>query len=109
MRADYQELYDKIRAEDFNPDTLTKKDYAKLLVGAIIIVQQVENKIKGEQKALNAYKIDLIPKLERIVNEADVDDEKRIELASELFEIKPPVETLQENTEPKTEENNSNE
>ena len=88
MRDDYKQLFNKIKADNFNPDNLTKRDYAQLLVGAIIIVKQGENKVEAMQKALDSYRTDLIPKLEKIVNEADVDDEKRIEMAKEFFEIK---------------------
>lgn len=88
MRDDYKQLLNKLKADDFNPDNLTKRDYAQFLVGAIIIVKQGESKIEAMQKALDSYRTDLIPKLEKIVNEADVDDEKRIEMAKEFFEIK---------------------
>lgn len=98
MRDDYKQLYDTLRSTDFNPDTLSKKDYAKLLVGAIIVVKQIENKFEAEKKAISGYKIDVIPKLERIVNEAESDDE-RIALARELFTI---VEEEQKSEEEKT-------
>lgn len=88
MRDDYQKLYDKMRAENFNPESLDKKDYAKLLVGAIIVVQQVENKIAAEQKALQGYKIDVVPKLERLVYEIQ-DDDERMKLSAELFAVQP--------------------
>ena len=82
MRDDYLDLLNKLSEKS----DLTKSDYAKLLVGAIIVVNQLENKIKGEQKALEGYKIDIIPKLDQINNETDV--EKAVQLATELFEIK---------------------
>ena len=82
MRDDYLDLLNKLSEKA----DLTKSDYAKLLVGAIIVVNQLENKIKGEQKALEGYKIDIIPKLDQINNETDV--EKAVQLATELFEIK---------------------
>ena len=82
MRDDYLNLHDKLSETDI----LSKADYARLLVGAIIVVNQIEGKIKAEQKALDGYKLDIIPKLDQINNEPDV--EKVAQLAAELFEIK---------------------
>jgi len=82
MRDDYLNLHDKLQEEV----DLTKADYARLLVGTIIIVNQLEGKIKSEQQALQGYKIDVIPKLDQINNELDPD--KAMQLAAELFEIK---------------------
>lgn len=86
MRDDYAKLYDRLREKDFNPATLDRADYAKFLVGAFIVSQNIENRIKTEKTALNGYKIDLIPKLERIVNEASTDEEAK-NLAKEIFQI----------------------
>ena len=82
MRDDYLNLHDKLS----ETDVLSKADYARLLVGAIIVVNQIEGKIKAEQKALDGYKLDIIPKLDQINNETD--EEKVAQLAAELFEIK---------------------
>lgn len=87
MRDDFAQLYDMMRKEDFNPNTLEKREYAKLLVGAIIVANQLDNKIKAEQKALDGYKIDTIPKLERIVNETNSQEEIQA-LSNELFTVK---------------------
>jgi len=96
MRDDYKQLYDTLRGVDFNPDNLEKKDYAKLLVGAIIVVKQIENKLEAEKKAISGYKIDIIPKLERMVNEVETEEE-RIALARELFTIVEEEKTQEEN------------
>ena len=85
MRADYSELYDKMREPDFDFNTLGKKDFAKILVGAIIVTQNLEQRIANEKKALQGYKIDTIPKLDRIVNETETDEECR-ELINRIFE-----------------------
>jgi len=82
MRNDYLDLRDKLKTED----SLVKADYARLLVGAVIVTNQLDNKIKNEQKALQAYKIDILPKLDQINNETDM--EKALVLANELFEVK---------------------
>lgn len=86
MRDDYAKLHDYLRGDAFDPSTLEKKDFAKLLVGAIIVAQQLENKIEAERKALNGYKVDVIPKLERVVNETNSLEEIQ-KLAEELFSI----------------------
>jgi len=87
MREMYMELHDRMSKEDFDPKTLSKADYARILVGAAIAAQGIENRIKTEQKALEGYKIDTIPKLNRIMDEAKDDDSART-LAEELFTIK---------------------
>lgn len=85
MRDDYATLYDKMRANDFDSTTLTKRDYAKIMVGMIIISQQLEKKIETEQKILQGYKTNTIPKLDRIIN--CTDDEEAIKLAEEIFQV----------------------
>lgn len=84
MRDDYQNLHDKIESDA----ELAKADYARLLVGAIIVANQIDARVKAEQKALRGYKIDIIPKLDQLnqANEADI-----AALAEKLFEIKEEV------------------
>lgn len=86
MRNDYQALYDRISQTDFDTATLKRADYAKLLVGAFVITQNIEDQVKEKQKAIDGYKIDLIPKLDRIVNESNTIEETK-QLAEELFQI----------------------
>ena len=81
MRDDYLNLHDKL----VNGEELNKADFARLLVGAIIITNQLDARIKNEQKALDGYKIDIIPKLDRINN---ADAEEVSSLAEELFKFK---------------------
>lgn len=81
MRDDYLNLHNKLT----NGEELDKADFARLLVGAIIVTNQLDARIKNEQKALDGYKIDIIPKLDRINNtEAD----QVASLAEELFKVK---------------------
>lgn len=86
MRSDYAQLYDRLRNKNFQESSLKREDYAKLLVGAIITAQQIENRIKTEQAALSGYKIDVIPKLERIVNESE-DTDGAQKLAQEILTV----------------------
>ena len=82
MRDDFMALHDKL----VEGQSLTKADYARLLVGSIIVVNQIDSRIKNDQQALRAYKIDLIPKLDQI-NNAD-SEEEGLALAEKLFLIK---------------------
>lgn len=86
MRDDYVALYGKLRSDDFKPDMLTRAEYAKLLVGVMIIVNNIEDRIKSEQKAIDGYKLDVIPKLQRVVNETK-DDETAYSVAEHVFAI----------------------
>lgn len=81
MRNDYQALYDKLNSNE----SLNKADFARILVGAILIVNQLETRIKTEEKALRGYKLDVIPKLDQI-NNAETAEEVET-LISTLFEI----------------------
>lgn len=81
MRDDYLNLYDKLTTNQ----ELNKADYARILVGAIIVANQLDARIKNEQKALDGYKLDIIPKLDQI-NSTEYDDVPA--LATELFTVK---------------------
>ena len=81
MRDDYLNLHDKLTTNQ----ELNKADYARILVGAIIVANQLDARIKNEQKALDGYKLDIIPKLDQI-NNTDYDDVPA--LAAKLFTVK---------------------
>lgn len=86
MRDNYAELYDRMRANDFDSTTLTKNDYCQLTIGAIIMAEHLEKKIAAEQRVLRGYKENTIPKLDRIINCET--DEEAIKLAEEIFQLK---------------------
>ena len=92
MRNDFLNLHDKLGTDE----VLDKADYARLLVGAIIVTNQLNARIKSEQKALQGYKIDIIPKLDQINN---ADASETVELAESLFEIKEDIESNVEDSE----------
>lgn len=92
MRNDFLNLHDKLGTDE----VLDKADYARLLVGAIIVTNQLDARIKNEQKALRGYKIDIIPKLDQINN---ADASETTELAESLFEIKEDTESNEEDSE----------
>ena len=81
MRDDYLNLHDKL----ISNQELNKADYARILVGAIIIANQLTARIQNEQKALDGYKLDIIPKLDQI-NNTEYDEVPA--LAAKLFTIK---------------------
>lgn len=83
MRDDYLNLVDKLQNDLPN---LERADFARLLVGAIVVTQNLETEIKAREKAMQGYKIDIIPKLERVVNESE-ETEGAKKLAEEVFNI----------------------
>lgn len=83
MRDDFQELFDRIN-EDF---ILSKGDAARLLVGAMIQVNQLQDRINALKKAMTGYQTDVIPKLQEIVDNAE-NDEMANQMANEKFIIK---------------------
>lgn len=86
MRNDFSNLYDKIRSDNFKPETLTRAEWAKILVGSMIVTNNIEQQLENQRKALQGYKMDLIPKLNRIMEETKTDEEAT-KLAENLFEI----------------------
>lgn len=82
MRNDYQALADSL-GENYE---LNKGDAAKLLVGAMIMVNQLQDRLNALKKAMAGYQTDVIPKLKKIVDEAE-NDEEAIKIANEEFVI----------------------
>lgn len=86
MRNDFQELADLINTagDDYVP---TQPEAARLLVGAYVMANQLQDKINALKKAMAGYQTDIIPKLKKIVDEAGADEEKAKQMANELFII----------------------
>lgn len=85
MRDDYAKFYDKIRAKDFDFNTLKKADYAKILVATFIIANNMQDQITNMQNVLNGYQQDIIPKLQKVIKVEEED--KMAEMANEVFQI----------------------
>lgn len=70
MRSKYARLHDLLTSKtvDYIP---TKNDIIDLYIGANIVAQNLDARIKREQTALQGYKIDLIPKLEKAMKNED--------------------------------------
>ena len=81
MRNDYQELASKIN-DDY---VLTKRDAAKLLVGAMIQANQLQDRMNNIKRAMAGFQTDVIPKLQMMVDAED--DEAVAKLANEKFII----------------------
>ena len=86
MRDDFQDLSDRIVAagDEYIPN---QGDIAKLLVGAMILSNNLKDKIAALRKAVAGYEQDLIPKLKEITENAKTDEEAQ-EMANEKFIIK---------------------
>lgn len=82
MQENYKNLRNKILANE----QLSHADFAKLLIGAMIVSQQLERRIETEKTALEGYKIDIIPKLQRILNECETEEETQ-NLSEKIFTI----------------------
>ena len=84
MRDDYQALVDSITSAGENYQ-LNKADAARLLVGAMIQVNQLQDRINNLKKAMSGYQADVIPKLQEIVDLENDDDVAKV--ANEKFII----------------------
>lgn len=85
MRDDFQELSDRIE-EAKDKYVPNQADLAKLLVGAMILSNNLKDKIAALRKAVSGYEQDLIPKLKEIVETATTDEEAQT-MANEKFII----------------------
>ena len=81
MRDDFERLHDKLADEQFD-GTLTKAEFAKLLIGAYIIVNNLHDRITVLKKSVKGYEEDLIPKLQKIV---DASEENTMKTADEIL------------------------
>ena len=70
MRSKYARLHDLLTSKtvEYIP---VKNDIIDLYIGANLITQQIEARVKREQAALQAYRLDLIPKLEKAMKNED--------------------------------------
>ena len=70
MRSKYARLHDLLTSKtvEYIP---VKNDIIDLYIGANIVAQQIEARIKREQTALQGYRLDLIPKLEKAMKNED--------------------------------------
>ena len=69
MRDDYNSLTDRLADKNFSIDSLKKEDYLKILAGAMIVSSNMQDRINIQQKVVDSYKMMLIPKLDRVINE----------------------------------------
>jgi len=76
------DLHDKI----VNNKELVRSNYAELLVGTMIVINNLQNKVVAMQKAINGFKNDTAPKLQKILDETQNDEEAK-KLADEIFII----------------------
>lgn len=70
MRSKYARLHDLLTSKtvEYIP---VKSDIIDLYIAANIVTQQIEARVKREQAALQGYKLDLIPKLEKAMKSED--------------------------------------
>ena len=83
MRDEFQALAESIDNlhEDYQ---INKADIARLLVGAMIQTNQIQDRINNLKKAITGYQTDVIPKLQEILDNAK-DDEEASKMANEKF------------------------
>jgi ABC-type transporter Mla subunit MlaD len=86
MRDDFQELVDRIK-EAGDDYAMTQPDAARLLVGSMVMVNQLQDRIAALRKAVAGYQTDVIPKLQEIVDKAGSDNELAQKMANEKFII----------------------
>ena len=70
MRSKYARLHDLLTSKtvDYTP---VKNDIIDLYIGANLITQQIEARVRREQTAIQGYRLDLIPKLEKAMKNED--------------------------------------
>lgn len=83
MRNEYAVLYDTLRDEKFDYKQLTRAQVIRILIGSIIITQNLESQQKTLQNAINGYK-DTISKLQKSVDDSHTDEET-VKILENLF------------------------
>ena len=83
MRDDFQDLVSRIDVTEY---IMSKADAAKLLVGTMIMANQLNDRMEAYKKAMAGYQTDVIPKLQEIVDNA-ADDADAAEMANKKFII----------------------
>ena len=83
MRDDFQDLVSRIDVTEY---VMSKADAAKLLVGTMIMANQLNDRMEAYKKAMAGYQTDVIPKLQDIVDNA-ADDADAAEMANKKFII----------------------
>ena len=83
MRDRYQELAENLNTHGENYQ-LKKTDVAELLIAAVTQQTQIEERIENLRKALVGYQTDVTPKLQKILDAAN-DDNEAANLANENF------------------------
>ena len=85
MRDDYQELTGIIAnaGDEYTP---TQAEVARLLVGAMVQVNNLNTRIEALKKAMRGYQTDVVPKLQEIMDLAKDDNEAQ-KIANEKFVI----------------------
>lgn len=86
MRDDYAALYDRLRADGFDPKTLVRTDYAKLLVGTSIVVNNLKGQKETLETAINGYETIVMPRLQKIYTDS-TDDASAAALADTLLSV----------------------
>ena len=82
MRDDYMKLMDKVEE---NAQPFSRQECAQLLVAAMIVSNNFNDRIEAMKKAITGYKTLIIPKLQRVMDET-TSDEAANELFQELFQ-----------------------
>ena len=83
MRDDFQDLVGRIDVTEY---VISKADAAKFLVGSMIQVNQLQDRINNLKIAMAGYQTDVIPKLQKIMDAEN--DEAAQKIADEEFVIK---------------------
>lgn len=86
MRQRYADLRDKLESKDFDPSTLERKDYAYLMVAAVLMERKLRARVEALTRTCTNYTTQIIPKLERMVKEGK-DDKQLQTLRKELFQV----------------------
>ena len=70
MRSKYARLHDLLTSKtvEYTP---VKNDIIDLYIATNIVAQQIETRVRREQTAIQGYRLDLIPKLEKAMKNED--------------------------------------
>lgn len=89
MRDEYAAMYDRLRDENFDDTSLTRNDFAKLLIANGVVVGNLNTRKEILETTIKGYQDTIMPMLQRVYDESTTDEEAQA-IAQQIFVINNP-------------------
>lgn len=89
MRDDYAAMYDRLRDENFDDASLTRNDFAKLLIADGVVIGNLNSRKEILETTIKGYQDTIMPMLQRVYDESTTDEEAQA-IAQQIFVVNNP-------------------